>query len=209
MSSFKRSQAKYVKQTIKVTNWPAYEQALVNRGSLTFWFTDEAISKWAAPASGKAGGQRKYSNLAIETALAFRMVFHLPWRQTKGCLQSLVELHGLTLEIPPTRRFLDVPRDSAKSLFTSPAMTDRFTFSWTVPASKFIAGTCASHPRTVPGASSTLSSMPILGMSSPVIWAATKLAMRLVFPGFSSRSRSRWHRPRQTRPTTPRASTMR
>ena len=75
MSSFKRSQAKYVKQTHKITNWPAYDQALVTRGSLTFWFTDEAISKWTAPPSGKAGGQRKYSNLAIETALAFRMCF--------------------------------------------------------------------------------------------------------------------------------------
>ena len=74
MSSFKRSQAKYVKQTHKIANWPAYDQALVTRGSLTFWFTDEAISKWTAPPSGKAGGQRKYSNLAIETALAFRMV---------------------------------------------------------------------------------------------------------------------------------------
>ena len=71
-----------------VGNWPAYERALINRGSSTFWFTDEAINKWTAPASGKPGGQRKYSNLAIETALAFRMVFHLPWRQTKGCLQS-------------------------------------------------------------------------------------------------------------------------
>ncbi len=66
-----------------ITNWPAYDQALVTRGSLTFWFTDEAISKWIAPPSGNAGGQRKYSNLAIETALAFRMVFHLPWRQTE------------------------------------------------------------------------------------------------------------------------------
>ena len=49
MSSFKRSQAKYVKQTHKIANWPAYDQALVTRGSLTFWFTDEAISKWTAP----------------------------------------------------------------------------------------------------------------------------------------------------------------
>ena len=87
MTSFKRSQAKYVKQTHRSTNWPAYDEARVSRGSLTFWFTDEAISKWTAPASGNAGGQRKYSNLAIETALAFRMVFHLPWRQTKGCLR--------------------------------------------------------------------------------------------------------------------------
>ena len=41
MSRFKRSQAKYVKQTHQITNWPAYDQALVTRGSLTFWFTDE------------------------------------------------------------------------------------------------------------------------------------------------------------------------
>jgi hypothetical protein len=120
MSSFKRIQAKYVKQTIKVTNWPAYEQALVNRGSLTFWFTDEAISKWAAPASGKAGGQRKYSNLAIETALAFRMVFHLPWRQTKGCLRSLVEIHDLTLEIPHHTTFSRRAKGLGKVAFHKP-----------------------------------------------------------------------------------------
>ncbi len=51
MSRFKRSQAKYVKQTHTITNWPAYDQALVTRGSLTFWFTDEAISQWTACAS--------------------------------------------------------------------------------------------------------------------------------------------------------------
>ena len=105
MSRFKRSQAKYVKQTHTITNWPAYDQALVTRGSLTFWFTDDAIRKWTVPPSGRAGGQRKYSHLAIETALAFRMVFHLPWRQTKGCLQSLVEIHGVTLEIPHPTTF--------------------------------------------------------------------------------------------------------
>ena len=120
MSSFKRSQAKYVKQTHKIANWPAYDQALVARGSLTFWFTDEAISKWTAPPSGKAGGQRKYSNLAIETALAFRMVFHLPWRQTKGCLQSLVEIHGLTLEIPHQTTFSRRAKGLGKVAFHRP-----------------------------------------------------------------------------------------
>lgn len=88
MSSFKRTQAKYVKQTHKITNWPAYDRARTNRGSLTFWFTDDAIRKWTAPASGKPGGQLKYSNLAVETALAFRMVFHLPWRQTTRTQRS-------------------------------------------------------------------------------------------------------------------------
>lgn len=120
MSSFKRSQAKYVKQTHKITNWPSYDQALVNRGSLTFWFTDDAIRKWTAPPSGKAGGQRKYSDLAIETALAFRMVFHLPWRQTKGCLQSLVEIHGLTLEIPHHTTFSRRARGLGRVAFQTP-----------------------------------------------------------------------------------------
>ena len=120
MSRFKRSQAKYVKQTHKITNWPAYDQALVTRGSLTFWFTDEAISQWTAPPSGQAGGQRKYSNLAIETALAFRLVFHLPWRQTKGCLQSLVEIHGLTLEIPHHTTFSRRAQGLGKVAFHTP-----------------------------------------------------------------------------------------
>ena len=120
MSSFKRSQAKYVKQTHKITNWHTYDQALVKRGSLTFWFTDEAISKWTAPPSGKAGGQLKYSNLAIETALVFRMVFHLPWRQTKGCLQSLVDIHGLSLEIPHHTTFSRRCRQLGKVAFHKP-----------------------------------------------------------------------------------------
>ena len=120
MSRFKRSQAKYVKQTHKITNWPAYDQALVTRGALTFWFTDEAIRKWTAPPSGNAGGQRKYSNLAIETALACRMVCHLPWRQTKGCLQSLVELHGVTLEIPHHTTFSRRAKGLGKVAFHTP-----------------------------------------------------------------------------------------
>ena len=51
--------------------------------------------------------------------------------------------------------------------------------------------------------------MRILVMSPPVIWEAAKLAMRLVYPRCSSRSSARWHGSRQTRPTTPRESTLR
>jgi len=36
------------RQTRKVTNWPAYEAGLRQRGSLTVWFSDEAIAAWAA-----------------------------------------------------------------------------------------------------------------------------------------------------------------
>ncbi len=32
------------RQQHKVTNWPAYDASLRQRGSLTVWFTDEAIA---------------------------------------------------------------------------------------------------------------------------------------------------------------------
>jgi len=34
------------RQQHKVTNWPAYDASLRQRGSLTVWFTDEAIAAW-------------------------------------------------------------------------------------------------------------------------------------------------------------------
>ncbi len=49
----------------RVTNWPDYDAALVRRGALTVWFTDEAIAEWRAPATGRRGGQPIYSALAI------------------------------------------------------------------------------------------------------------------------------------------------
>ena len=41
-----------------------------------------------------------YSDLAIETALTLRLVFHLPFRQAQGFLNSLVEMMGLDLSAP-------------------------------------------------------------------------------------------------------------
>jgi hypothetical protein len=29
------------KQKFKITNWPTYNKALINRGSITFWLDDE------------------------------------------------------------------------------------------------------------------------------------------------------------------------
>ena len=99
MTQFKRSQAKYVKRSYKTTNWSEYDRGLVNRGSLTLWVSEGAIANWTAKPTGKRGAQRKYSNIAIETALTLRMVFHLPWRQTKGFLQSISKLLKLEINI--------------------------------------------------------------------------------------------------------------
>jgi transposase len=83
-----------------VMNWPDYDAALVKRGSLTVWMTDEAIAAWQAPSSGKRGGQPIYSALAIETGLALRLVFHQPLRQTEGLLRSIADVLKIDIAIP-------------------------------------------------------------------------------------------------------------
>src|SRR5215212_1051927 len=88
------------KQTHRVTNWPAYDASLRQRGSLTVWFTDEAIQAWAAEPRTTRGGQPRYSALAITTALTLRAVFRLALRQTEGLIGSIIGLLGLDLPVP-------------------------------------------------------------------------------------------------------------
>jgi hypothetical protein len=88
------------RQQHKVTNWPAYNASLRQRGSLTVWFTDAAIAAWAAEPRTTRGGQPWYSELAILTALTLRAVFRLAYRQTEGLIGSLMRLLGLDLPVP-------------------------------------------------------------------------------------------------------------
>ena len=60
------------KTKYRVANWAAYNQALVRRGDVTVWLSSEAIAAWTPGRSGRRGGQRRYSDLAIETALTLR-----------------------------------------------------------------------------------------------------------------------------------------
>src|SRR5215207_7267994 len=88
------------RQRRKVTNWPAYDASLRQRGSLTVWFTDEAVKAWAAEPRTTRGGQPWYSPLAITTALTLRAVFRLAFRQTEGLIGSIIGLIGLSLRGP-------------------------------------------------------------------------------------------------------------
>jgi transposase len=84
----------------KVTNWKAYEAGLRQRGSLTIWFSEEAVAAWRAAPRTTPGGQARYSHLTIETSLILRAVFHQPLRQIEGLVGSLLELMGLDLPVP-------------------------------------------------------------------------------------------------------------
>jgi hypothetical protein len=65
---------KFSKARYRLTNWPEYDAALVRRGILTLWFTEEAVAALHAPASRERGGQPLYSAIAIETGLALRVL---------------------------------------------------------------------------------------------------------------------------------------
>ena len=88
------------RQRQRVTNWPEYDAALRRRGSLTVWVTDEAIAAWQAEPRTTRGGQPRYSQLAITTALTLRTVFRLGLRQTEGLIGSVIGLLGLDLAVP-------------------------------------------------------------------------------------------------------------
>jgi hypothetical protein len=109
------------KQRHQVTNWAEYDAALRRRGSLTVWFSDEAIAACRAEPRTTRGGQPHYSALAIRTALTLRAVFRLALRQTEGLIGSILRLLGLDLAVPDhstlSRRAetLDVPRPCSSS----------------------------------------------------------------------------------------------
>ena len=88
------------KTKYRVANWPAYNQALVRRGDVTVWVSSEAIAAWTPGRSGRRGGQRRYSDLAIETALTLRLLYHLPLRQAEGFLHALFGMMRLDLSAP-------------------------------------------------------------------------------------------------------------
>ena len=88
------------KTKYRVANWASYDRALVGRGDVTLWMSPEAIATWTPAGVGTRGGQRKYSDIAIETALTLRLLFHLPLRQTEGFLHSLFGMMGMDFSAP-------------------------------------------------------------------------------------------------------------
>lgn len=89
------------KQRYRIRNWKDYNEALVNRGNITFWFNEEAISQWHQMEKTKQRGRPKlYTNMAIICALTLREVYHLPLRGTEGLVKSLIQQLSLPLKTP-------------------------------------------------------------------------------------------------------------
>ena len=86
---------KIPKQKHRVTNWASYNESLRRRGDLTIWISEKALSLWSAPRRTTRGGQRTYSDLAIEICLTLSAVYKQPLRQTQGLMRSIAGLLGV------------------------------------------------------------------------------------------------------------------
>lgn len=85
----------------RVRNWSEYNAGLKRRGSITFWLDEAAIEQWLVQEkTGKRGASRKYSDLAVETVLTMKSVFHLAGRQAVGFVESVFELMQFDLAVP-------------------------------------------------------------------------------------------------------------
>jgi DDE family transposase len=90
-----------VQAQYKITNWRTYNESLVQRGDITFWFDEDVIDAWEHDNDEpKTGRPFTYSDMAVECLLALRELFRLPYRQTEGLGRSLVKLMQVDVAIP-------------------------------------------------------------------------------------------------------------
>jgi Transposase DDE domain len=86
--------------TYRIRNWKQYNDALVNRGSLTLWVDRDTLRAWRYQGPARRGAQFEYSDLAIECLPTLRAVYHLTLRATEGFARSLFGLMRLDLLVP-------------------------------------------------------------------------------------------------------------
>ena len=99
MPKQKRTQPR-PKPLYRVKNWSEYDQALVQRGSLTFWLSDDFERTWLYAGEKQRGSQFDYSDKAIEIMLTIKEVFHLTNRGVEGFMRSVFVMMKIDLPVP-------------------------------------------------------------------------------------------------------------
>jgi len=83
-----------------VKNWTEYDKALVQRGSITFWLSDDLETTWRHTGEKQRGSQFDYSDQAILVMLTVKEVFHLTNRGVEGFVRSLFRMIKINLPVP-------------------------------------------------------------------------------------------------------------
>ena len=108
------------KARLSVRNWREYNESLVARGSITFWFSEEALANWYHEnGMGKRGRPFTYSDRAMETFLTIRELLRLPYRQTEGFVRGMLALVADGLNVPD---FTSAAKRAAKLGITLPVL---------------------------------------------------------------------------------------
>ena len=82
----------------RITNWPAYNRALINRGNIAICFDPK--TQWHAEPQGRHGRNQTYFDTAIQCFLMIKSLFRLSLRLVTGFVQSLIKLCGLDWTAP-------------------------------------------------------------------------------------------------------------
>jgi hypothetical protein len=72
----------------------------VERGSITFWLSDDFEQVWLYVGEKQRGSQFEYSEKAIEIMLIIKEVFHLTNRSVEGFVHSVFEMLNIYLPVP-------------------------------------------------------------------------------------------------------------
>ena len=78
----------------KTRNWPSYNTALKQRGSLSIWFDPEM--SWHAPPTGKRGRQPAFNDAAIQVCLTMKVLFGMPFARRLASLKACCGWPGWT-----------------------------------------------------------------------------------------------------------------
>lgn len=89
------------KRQYRIRNWPDYNKALVGRGSLTLWVSEDILQTWReTQRTGRRGRPYTYTAALILCMATLEEVYHLPLRAAEGLMSSIVRLLGIELSVP-------------------------------------------------------------------------------------------------------------
>jgi len=90
-----------LKMRYKIANWPEYNKSLINRGRITFWFSEDVVKGWINQSlTHKKGRPEVYADAAVLCAMILKSIYHLTYRSLQGFITDIIFLLSLKLPIP-------------------------------------------------------------------------------------------------------------
>lgn len=95
-------------------SWSEYNRNLVNRGSITFWISEECLNSWQKKTGKK--GRPAFSTAVIQAGLIMKAVYNLPLRSLQGFLSSVLLFLRAGIKCPHYSLFCKRAKEASASL---------------------------------------------------------------------------------------------